>query len=120
VFDPVTTEEAAWAIAAASLNREMLSFSLAIKRYLQTMLAQDGLESDPPAVFDNVFEPDEAEESLRDTLAEIYRSPNHDNIERMIDDQLQDMASQFNQIPSLSTVDDMLISGQKESLVDAL
>jgi len=119
VFDPVTVEEAAWTIAEVSMNRELLPFSYAIKQYLKQILRDDGYTHDYPAVFDHVFEPEETP-SLRKTLQEIRRTENHDNVEAYIDDQLRDMISQFNKIPSLSNMDEILLQGEKETLVAQL
>jgi len=121
LFDPVTTEEAAWAIAEVSLNRDLLPFSYAIRQYLRMTLQQDGYsEHDVPDIFDAVLEPTDDQRSVRTELRAIKDSPNRTNVENYIDDQLRDMASQFDKVPSLSTIDDMLAAQTSETLVEML
>jgi len=113
VFDPVTTEEAAWAIAEASLNRELLPFGPAIRGYLRTVLRNDGLSADSPEIFDAVFEGDAAHQRVRQLVRQIHRSPNADTTEAYVEDQLRDLASQFAQVPSLSDVGDLMLQPAK-------
>jgi hypothetical protein len=121
MFDPVTVEEAAWGISEVALNRELLPFSYPIKQYLRQILKTDGYAAhDAPDVFDAVLEPDEKVTSVRDQLRLIQESPNRNVVEAYIDDQLQDLAHQFNKVPSLSTVDDMLLAEGSEALVQNL
>jgi len=118
VFDPVTVEEAAWAITEVAFNRELLPFSYAVRTYLKTILKQDGYEeNDYPAIFKEVFEvkPDTGE--FRAHLRELS---NRENVEVYIDEQLKDMVYQFNQIPSLSDVDDMLLHRSKEEYIGTM
>ena len=114
-FNPVTTEEAAWALAEIALNREMLPFSYAIKQYLKQVLKQDGFsEGDYPAIFEEVFGKSPRSEDVRDGLAAIG---NDSNIGIYIEDQLQDMVVQFNRIPDLSNVDNLITQrGLEEAL----
>jgi hypothetical protein len=122
VFDPVTTEEAAWTIAEVSLNREMLPFSYAIKHYLKTLLAADGYGDDYPAIFDAVLadEQTDAEQTVREQVGTAFRSPNEDVVEQLIDDELADMVVQFNRIPSLAGIDNLLLASTDKTLVEAL
>jgi hypothetical protein len=111
VFDPVTVEEAAWGISEVALNRELLPFSPAIKEYLRVMLTADGYVADAPDIFDVVFDDENVHADVRTLLRQIYRSPNTDTVEAYLEDQLRDIASQFDQIPSLSGIDNLLLSG---------
>ena len=121
MFDPVTVEEAAWAIAEVSLNREMLPFGYMIKQYLSKILATDGYGThDAPDVFDAVLEPEKGVITSREALRQIQETPNRNNVEAYIDDQLQDMAYQFDKIPSLNTVDNMLMAEGSDTLVKDL
>lgn len=120
MFDPATTEEMAWAIAEVSLNREMLPFSYGIKQYLLQQLKADGYDSDYPDIFDYVLEPKEQEKSLRDVLNQLYLSPNRENVDMYINDNLKDIASQFGQIPSLDNVDDILMTHDNAVVSDIL
>lgn len=55
VFDPVTPEEAGWAIAEVLLLRDMLPFSYGIRRYCQLILEQAGMDKLYPEVFSHVL-----------------------------------------------------------------
>lgn len=114
VFDPVTVEEAAWAISEAALNRELLPFSPAIKEYLRMILAADGLDADAPDIFDAVFDAEDTHSEVRGLIRQIYRSPNTDTVEAYIEDELRDMVSQLDQVPSLSQLDDILLGKAEE------
>jgi hypothetical protein len=121
MFDPVTVEEAAWGISEVALNRELLPFSYPITQYLREILRADGYAAhDAPDVFDPVLEPGKDVTSVRAQLRLIQESPNRNVVETYIDDQLQDLAYQFNKVPSLSTVDDMLMAEGSETLVQNL
>ncbi len=113
-FNKVTPEEAAWAVTEVALNRELLPFSYPIKKYLRTVLKEEGFdENDYPAIFAEVFErrPDAA------TLRQAAADENETNIDIYVDDALADMVSQFNTIPDLSRVDDLIIErGLDEAL----
>ena len=113
IFDPVTVEEAAWGISEASLNREFLPFAPAIRKYLKQVLDTDGYTYDAPDVFDLVLQPDKDITSLRTLLLQIHQSENRSNVEEYIDTQLRDIVTQFNKIPTLATVDDLLLNNPK-------
>ena len=117
LFDPVTVEEAAWAISEVSLNRELLPFAPAIKTYIRQILEADGHNSD---IFDPILEPDEEAMSVREELRAAYHNPNEDTLDEYLNDQVRDMVSQFDQIPSLAKVDDILLAQDDETLVEAL
>lgn len=122
VFDPVTVEEAAWAITECALNREMLPFSYTIKKFLKIILAEEGYGTDYPDIFDAVFEADTPQEAkaIREQIRESDDNPNTANINAYIDDELTDMVHQFNKIPSIARIDDILLASDTETLVGAL
>lgn len=113
-FNKVTPEEAAWAIVEVALNREMLPFSYSIKKYLRTVLREEGFgEADYPAIFAEVFEDKPDAGAIRRAAA----NDNETNMDQYVDEALADMVSQFNKIPDLSRVDDLIISrGLDEAL----
>lgn len=116
-FNPVTVEEAAWAIAEVALNRELLPFSYAIKQYLRAVLAQDGYsETTYPAIFQEVFGPQPDADRLREGLAV---AGNDSNIETYINEQLGDMVVQFDRIPDLKGVDNLIMERGLEEAMDA-
>lgn len=114
-FNPVTLEEAAWAIAEVALNREMLPFSYPIKQYLKLILKQEGFsETSYPPIFQEVFDREPNADDIRDSLAALNNST---NLDAFIEDQLADMVSQFNKIPDMSRLDDMILErGLNEAL----
>lgn len=115
VFNPVETEEAAWAITEVSLNRELLPFSYAIKQYLKQILKADGYNEDNyPAVFREVFETRPAARDIRKGLGALT---NNGLVEQYLGDQLRDMVSQFDKIQSLSELDDMILRRSMDEFV---
>lgn len=114
-FNPVTTEEAAWAIAEIALNRELLPFSYAIQQYLKAVLKQDGFsDGDYPPIFEEVFGKAPNTAKVREGLAAMG---NDDNIGAYIEDQMRDLVVQFDRIPDLSNVDSLITQrGLEEAL----
>ena len=114
-FNPVTLEEAAWTIAEVALNREMLPFADSIKAYLRLLLKDEGFTpTSYPAIFKEVFELDPDSDDIRDGIA---AAANRSNIDAYIDEQLQDLVVQFNRIPDLKGVDDVILRrGLEEAL----
>jgi len=111
VFDPVTVEESAWGVTEVALNRELLPFSYPIKKYLRQLLTADGYSSDdfPPALVE-VFDARPTSDDIREGLDEAQASAhNRNNVERFIDEQMKSMVHQFNEIPTLSDMDDMIL-----------
>jgi len=121
VFDPVTVEEAAWAITEVSLNRELLPFSYPIRKYIRTILERDGYSEETwPEAFKEVFQRDPDELAIRRELNEIGDLDNKNNVESYIDEQLGDMVYQFNQIPELKTLDNMLLRRSMDEYIGEL
>lgn len=116
VFDPVTTEEAAWAITEVALNRELLPFSYPIKQYLKRILAADGYgENDYPDIFREVFERHPSAQDVKEGLA---ATENRTNVDAYIDEQLHDLVSQFDKIDDLKTVDNLLMERSFEEALN--
>lgn len=97
-FDPVTVKEAAWAIAEASMNRDMLPFSPTIKAYLRKRLKFEGFDGNPPRIFEDVFKSNPKSDEIREGLAEKSAK---DAIDEMINSKIKLMANQFATIPEL-------------------
>ena len=117
-FDPVTTEEASWAITEISLNRELLPFSYPIKKYLRIILKADGYnENEYPTPFDEVFGIKPASRDIRKSLASLENS---DNVEHFINENLADLVAQFNKIPSLNTLDDIILHRNLDEYVTGI
>ena len=107
VFNPVSTEEAAWGITEVLLNREALPFSNTVKNYLRTLLNNDGYqEDDYPQIFKEVL--------LGDHKGTVTASENGQNIEQYVDEQLKDLMYQMGKIPSLRAQDLVLARAMEE------
>ena len=118
VFDPVTVEEAAWSITEVSLNRELLPFSYPVKQYLRQILKQDGYTIDnAPSAIREAFDLKPAAMDVRKNLGVTH---NNENINAYIDDQMRDMVYQFNKIPDLKNVDNMILNRSMEEYVNTL
>jgi hypothetical protein len=115
MFDPVTSEEAAWAIAEVAMNRDVLPFSHAIQGYLRQQLKADGFDpgsGDLPPVFAEMFERRPDEGRIRSALSGGAADGNAANIEKYLMEQMLDMEAQFNRIPDLRRVDNLLEDGK--------
>lgn len=117
MFDPVTSEEAAWAVAEVAMNRDMLQFSYPIQQYMRQRLEADGFDpssGDLPAVFAEMFEKRPDEGRIRSSFTGLAADANAGNIERYLMEQMFDMDVQFNRIPDLKRVDDLLQASDKD------
>lgn len=114
-FNPVTTEEMAVTIMEVALNRELLPFSYAVKGYIRAVLAQDGYsENEYPAIFEEVFGPQPNADRVRDSLAVMN---NDTNIDAYLTDTMADIVSQFDRIPDLKGLDELILDrGLDEAL----
>ena len=103
VFDPVTTEEAAWGVAEISLNRDFLPFSPTIKSYVRTVLKQDGFSNDEfPKIFEQMFDRTPDEHAVSENLAVLG---NGANIDAYLRGNVVDLLAQLNRLPDLKEVD---------------
>ena len=117
MFDPVTSEEAAWAVAEVAMNRDMLQFSYPIQQYMRQRLEADGFDpasGNLPAVFAEMFEKSPDEGRIRSSFTGLAADANAGNIERYLMEQMFDMDVQFNRIPDLKRVDDLLQASDKD------
>ena len=115
MFDPVTSEEAAWAVAEVAMNRDVLPFSYPIQQYMRLQLEADGFDpssGDLPPVFAEMFERSPDEGRIRSALTGAAADGNAANIERYLMEQMLDLEAQFNRIPDLKRVDDLLEDGK--------
>ena len=112
MFDPVTTEEIAWALTEVSLMRDLLKFDYGIRQYIKMALASDGFgEGDHPDVIKHVFETkDPSSNSIKDITQETLHDKQRDAIEVYINEQLKDIVYQFDRIPGLDGELDKLLS----------
>ena len=122
VFDPATVEEAAWGIAEVSLNREMLTFSPAIRSYLKQITTGDYTDDTLPDLFKVIIAPEDEDTppSVRVALSSAVRTSNADALQSYLDEQMGDMAYQFNQVPSLALAAKRLINKPESTIVDDL
>jgi len=117
VFDPVSTEAVAWTITEVSLNREILPFSYPIRKYMKLMLEQDGYDPmNYPEVFQEIMGKEPSAEKLRKIIGPSL-NPNQDNVSNYIDEQLRDMTYQFNKIPDLKDLDDIILQRSMDEFI---
>lgn len=111
MFDPVTPEEAAWAVAEVAMNRDILPFAYPIRQYMRQQLEADGFSpgsGDLPAVFAEMFEKDPDAHAIRASLPGSASDSNARNMEQFLAERMLDMELQFGGIPDLHRVDDLL------------
>lgn len=106
-FDPVTVDEAAWAIAEVSMNRDMLEFSPTIKAYLRKRLDFENFSSKYPKIFDEVLGSHPSSEDIREGLAEKEANV---EVKDIINKNIGLMAAQFASIPELKGADLKIIN----------
>ena len=117
-FDPVTVEEAAWAVAEVGMNRDMLPFSPTIKKYCEIILGKNGYGRDnAPKIFDLVFDEDHDGTSLKDIRAGLVSDENGAALKQYLAENVDDIAKQFDSLADLKNVDDDLL---KKGLLRAL
>ena len=109
-FDPVTVEEAAWAVAEAGMNRDMLDFSPTIKSYCRTILEQDGYGSGSyPPIFGAVLDDGTR---LKDIRAGLVSEENGNALRGYLLDNVGDIARQLDSVPDMRGLDgDILRNG---------
>ena len=106
-FDMPTTPELAWGMAEVALLRDMLPFSYAIKGFIKQVLDEDGYtETNMPATIKIAFDPTPTSLEVKQTM--LAGDLNKTNVEQYVDENLKDLISQFNQIPSMSKIDDYI------------
>lgn len=104
MFDPVTVEEAGWALVEVSLLRDMLPLGYSVKQYIRTILLQDGYsEEDYPEVFTEALERIPVAEDIREAGERTLHDDQRDAFEEFINDQLRDLIYQFNKIPGMAS-----------------
>ena len=114
-FDPVTVEEAAWAVAEVGMNRDMLQFSPTIKQYCSIILTNNGYgKGNFPPIFDVVFDDDT---TLKDIKAGLVSDENGKALHQYLTENVDDIAAQFDSLADLKNVDDDLL---KKGLINAL
>ena len=114
-FDPVTVEEAAWAVAEVGMNRDMLPFSPTIRKYCEIVLDQNGYgkESLPP-IFDVVFD---GTPTLKDIRAGLVSKENGAALRTYLMENVDSLAGQFDSLGVMKGVDrDILKKGLSAAL----
>lgn len=101
-FDPVTVEEAAWAIAEVGMNRDMLPFSDTIRGYCSAILKEAGYgDSDRPPAFDPVFKNEDGDYTIGDAQKGLASEENGASLRGYLMDNVNDLASQLDSIPDM-------------------
>ena len=118
LFQPVSVEEAAWALSEMALQREPAPFSHSIRTYLNALLVQDRYDH-VPVIFKYALTGEE--HRLNDHLGRTHRgAPNEPAMEVFIDEQLRDLTAQANEIPGLTTLDNLLLGRRQRTVQEAL
>lgn len=91
IFDPVTAEEAAWALTEAAFIRRMAPFSESVKTYLRTTLSAEGLLGSDIPVFQAALEA--GEEGLLPA-----ESANKAQVLQFLEDQTESMVYQLHEL----------------------
>lgn len=115
IFDPVSVEESCWAITEVSLNREIIPFSYPILQYLDMVLKQDGYV---PGTYPEILK--EAMSGTPETLKirqKLGSPDNRDMVEGFIDEQLKDLAYQFDNIKDLKDLDNIILQRSMDEYV---
>ena len=101
VFDPVTTEEAAWSLVEVALNRELLPFGYPVRKYLRLILKQDGYQTDEdiPDIFSEALE---INPSSIDLKRELVNPVGRTALETYVLEQVQEVQAQLQAIPALA------------------
>lgn len=102
IFNPITAAEAAWAITEVSLIRDLLPFNYSIKKYVATISKEEGLDLDDEsiAVLTHIVT---AEDPSSNVVRDLYVEAgglvaNIRGTADYVDDQLRDVAFQFNKL----------------------
>lgn len=115
-FDPVTLEEAAWGVAEAGMNRDMLPFSPTIRQYVKTVAERAGFgKENMPPILQIVFK--DGDVRLKDVKDGLVSQENGAALRSYMNDQVNDITKQFDSLHDLRNVDDELL---KKGLMRAL
>ena len=118
-FDPVTLEEAAWAIAEAGMNRDILPFSPTIQQYCRVILKKNGYgDSDFPPIFAPVFEGGHTD--LGEIEKGLVSNENGAALKAFLVGNAKDLANQFDSLGDVNNFnDEQLRSGLEKALANA-
>ena len=95
----------------------MLPFSYAIKGFIKQVLDEDGYtETNMPATIKIAFDPTPTSLEVKQTM--LAGDLNKTNVEQYVDENLKDLISQFNQIPSMSKIDDYIFKDANKELIN--
>lgn len=104
-FDPVTAEEAAWGLAEAGMNRDILPFSPTIKQYCRVILRQNGYgDSDFPPIFDIVFK--DGDVKLGEIERGLVSDENGAELDAYLRGNAKDLAAQFDALGDVNNFND--------------
>jgi len=100
VFDPPSMEEIAWAVSEVALNRELISFSYAIKQIIKTMGNEYGFNNNNmPTAIRELLEATPDEEDIQEAMGAVL---NGENIDAYMSENVAEMAAQFQEVPGLA------------------
>ena len=82
-FNPVSVAEISWAVVETALLRDTIPFNQEIKRFVQVVLKQEGLDNNPPEVIKSAFF--DEDEFTKQELEEIITANLSTNLKESID-----------------------------------
>lgn len=119
LFNPVSAPEIAWALVEVSLIRDLLPFDYSVRKYIQTVLEGDGIDTTYPAIFEHLFDTsDPSSNVVKELTAEMLSNPNRDAIEEYINDQLRDTVYQYNKLGLQDELERMLNAQDLEDVLN--
>jgi len=114
-FDPVTAEEAAWGVAEAGMNRDMLEFSPTIRTYCRIVLSENGYgDDDVPPVFDAVFG---GRAGISGASPGLVSEENGAELRGFVLEQVNDLVEQLKSVPDMKGLDMAIL---KNGVVSAI
>lgn len=115
-FDPVTVEEAAWGLAEAGMNRDILPFSPTIKQYCRVILKQNGYgDTSIPPLFNIVFT--DGDTDIGEISRGLVSDENGEALQNFLTENATDLAHQFDALGDVKNFnDDLLRSGLERAL----
>ena len=102
IFNPLSAEEAAWAVTEVSLIRDLLPFNYSVRKYISEVSKSGGLDldDDSMAALEHVIQSSHpSDASIRDLYVEAPGVvAGIKGMNDYVDDQLKDVASQFHKL----------------------
>lgn len=103
ILDPPGAEEAAWAVTEVALVRDFLPLGYHVRNYVEALLADAGLDDDPPAALIDALARDPGAAIQKDAVAAL-RDQSKTAVEEYVDAQLRMGMAQLSELPGFEDV----------------